>query len=37
MIEGLVFMSGVAVFAWGIWLFDWLARRRDRKAQHRNA
>jgi hypothetical protein len=30
-------MAGAAVFMCAIWLLDWLARRRDRKAQHRSA
>jgi hypothetical protein len=37
MTYALVFLVGVLIFAWTIWLLDWLGRRRDRKAGRGNA
>ena len=33
----LILMAGIAAIAWGIWLLDWIARRRDRQSQHKRA
>lgn len=37
MTEAVLFLAGIAAIAWGIWLLDWLARRRDRHARNRAA
>jgi hypothetical protein len=37
MINALLLFAGIAVVVWTIALLDWLARRRDRKSQHKAA
>lgn len=37
MTDALILLTGIVTAAWGIWLLDWLARRRDRQSKHRRA
>lgn len=37
MITGFVMLGGVALIAWTVVLLDWLARRKDRRSEHRPA
>ena len=37
MINALILFAGIVAFAWGIWLLDWIARRRDKRSHQKRA